>query len=42
MDSKEIIKHVDHTLLAQTATWVSSGELFDAVFVGLFGGDFAG
>ena len=21
MDSKEILKHVDHTLLAQTATW---------------------
>ena len=29
MDSKEIIKHVDHTLLAQTATWEEIRQICD-------------
>ena len=29
MDSKEILKHVDHTLLAQTATWEEIKQICD-------------
>lgn len=29
MDSKEILKHVDHTLLAQTATWKEIKQICD-------------
>ena len=35
MDRKEIIKHVDHTLLAQTATWEEIRQICDdAVYYG--------
>ena len=31
MDVKEILKHVDHTLLTQTATWAEIKQICDAV-----------
>ena len=29
MDVKEILKHVDHTLLTQTATWAEISQICD-------------
>ena len=29
MDVKEILKHVDHTLLTQTATWAEIRQICD-------------
>ena len=33
MDVKEILKHVDHTLLTQTATWAEIRQILSLIHI---------